>query len=227
MFNELEYSIKSVRKNYKGDARCFVIGDDPGLDVAYIPAQRIETYKNNPREADVNNKLSLVANSDEIGDFVLMCDDLFINQPIDDEELRKAYGRGEIVDIFDYVKKRRGSMDYKRSWRATYEFATVIRYPKGQKTYDWECHLPRFIVKDRLKYIMKTFDLKNNPKIVTGLHDAYEVEETELITPDLQADLWTHRPGMDFDVELKKRYMNLYDDAIMPELIEKMKILYD
>ena len=80
---------------------------------------------------------------------------------------------------------------------------------------------------DRLKYILKTFDLKNNPKIVTGLHDAYEVEETELITPDLQANLWTHRPGMDFDAELKKRYMNLYDDAIMPELIEKMKILYD
>ena len=30
MFYELEYSIKSVKKNYKGDARCFVVGDDPG-----------------------------------------------------------------------------------------------------------------------------------------------------------------------------------------------------
>ena len=226
IFYELDFSIRSVRKNYQGEARCIVVGDDPNLDVIHIPVQRIETHKSNPREVDVINKITQYINADPGDEFIFMCDDLFILQPVDDEELKKAYARSEVTSIFDYLKGRRGSMDYKRAWRATYEFAMTIRYPKGLKTYDWECHLPRYMKTERVKYILENFDLKENPKLLTGLHDGYEVEETEMITSDLHADLWSHYPGMDFDKELSKKYMNLYDDAIMPELIEKMENMF-
>jgi len=226
IFNELDFSIRSVRKNYP-DARCIVVGDDPNLDVIHISCPYIDSTKYNFRERDVIYKFKTIANSDEIGDeFVLMCDDLYILQPIDYEEIKKSYGRAEITSIPDYLRKRKGSMDYKSAWRATYEYVVTIRYTKGLKTYDWETHLPRYMIKSRVKFIMDTFDLEQNPRLVMGLHDGYEVEKTELIPEGLQADLWTHKPGMSFDDELAKKYMNLYDDAIIPELIGKMETMF-
>ena len=226
IFNELDFSIRSVRKNYP-NARCIVVGDDPKLDVIHIECPYLDTTRPNFRELDLINKFRTVAASDEIGEeFVLMCDDMFILQPVDDDELRKSYGREEITNVLEYARKRRGSMDYKRVWKSTYEFNIMLRYGKGLKTYDWECHLPRHVIKSRLKYIMKNFDLDNNIMLVLGLHDGHEVKDSELVYPGLQADLWTHRPGMDFDVELSKKYMNLYDDAIIPELIEKMETMF-
>jgi len=226
IFNELDFSIRSVRKNHP-NARCIVVGDDPGLDVIHIDCPYMDTTMNNYRERDVTNKFRAIASSDLIGDeFVLMCDDLFILQPVDDDEMKKSYGREEVTSVTDYARKRKGSMDYKRAWISTYEWATMFRYPAGLKTYDWEAHLPRHMIKSRVRDILDNFDLDHNPKIIMGLHDGYEVKETELIYPGLQADLWTHRPGMDFNVEFSKKYMNLYDDAIVPDLVDKMKEMF-
>jgi hypothetical protein len=203
------------------------VGDDPRLDVEHIPVPFFETTASNHRERDVLNKFKTIISSPLIGDeFVLMCDDLFILQPVDDEELKKAYGRAEVTNVAEYARKRRGSMDYKRVWQYTYEWVTMERYTRGLPTYDWECHLPRYLKKDRLRWIFEKFDLNNNPKLIMGLHDGYEVGETELIYPELQSDLWTHRPGMDFDKELSRKYLNIYDDVIIPEFIGKMETMF-
>ena len=44
--------------------------------------------------------------------------------------------------------------------------------------------------------------------------------------PELQSDIWSHEPGMDFDVEFSKKYMNMYDDVIVPDFLDKMYELF-
>ena len=224
LFYELDYSVRSVRKNFKGEARCIVVGDDPGLDVIHLKAPpRVETRANH-REVDVCRKMTVVANSPEVGDeFIMMYDDMFLLQPVDVDELRTAYGRTEVVSVSDYIRSRRGSMDYKRAWKSTYEYVKTYRYRVGLATFDWETHTPRYFGKDRLKWLVKNFDLEDNPRLITGLHDGHEVMETTILDPAIHADLWTHTPDMDLDAEFAKRYMNLYDDAIIPGVIDRMK----
>jgi len=226
LLNELEYSVKSVRKFYKGKTRCFVVGDDPLLDVIHLEApQRVEIHvSNQPRYVDQARKQWVMVNNKDINDdFVLMYDDIFLLQPTSEKEIKTRYGRKEITSIEEYMKERLGDMGYKRIWKATYDYVKMLRDGKGLKTYDWEAHLPRYMVKEKLKWVIKTFDLVNTPKLISGVYDGHFNKKTTLISEMTQADLWTHNPGMDLAFEFTKKYMNIYDDAIIPELVERMK----
>lgn len=226
LLNELEYSIKSVRKFYKGKTRCFVIGDDPKLDVIHLEAPpRVEIHTSNqPRYIDQTRKAWAVVNNKEIGDeFVWMYDDIYFLQPISAKEIKISYGRKEITCIDEYMKERLGDNGYKRIWRSTYDYVKMMRDGKGQKTYDWEAHMRRYMIKDKLKWIIKTFDLTNTAKLTSGIYDGHFNTKTTVIDEMTQADLWTHTPKTDLELEFTKKYMNIYDDAIIPELVERMK----
>ena len=229
MFNELEYSIRSVKK-YFPDPRCIVLGDEPiGLkqDVIHIPGpSRVdEHYSKQKQHVDKLRKMTEMANNPLIGDeFVLMYDYIFLLKETSLEDLKINWARAEINNIDDYMKSglRLGDRSYKKIWRATYEFIKMIRDSEGKKTYDWETHTPRFINKAKLRELLNKWDLETNPKIVTAIYDGYHADNTKIITKDIQSDLWTHKPGMDFDKEFNKHYMNIYDDIIVPEFVDKM-----
>lgn len=229
-FNELEYSIKSVMQNVK-DARCIVVGDEPrvSMDVIHIPGPPQVTddpVSRQKQHVDKIYKMTEMANNPIIGDeFVLMYDDVFIMQPTTIEELKINWARAEIVYMEDYLKSgiRKGDYSYRKIWRSTYEFIKMDRARRGEKTYDWETHTPRYLEKAKLKALLDEYDLLNMPMIVTALYDGLHAHNTQIINSDIQADLWTHKPGMDFDKELSKQYLNIYDDVIVPEFIEKMK----
>jgi len=235
IFNELEYSIRSVLHNVK-DARIIVVGDKPpvSMDVIHIPGP--PQVKQSPScslekscTIDKLNKMIAMANSDEVGDeFVLMYDDMFIMQPTTVEDLKINWVKSEITNIEEYLKSpvRTGDTSYKRVWLSTYEFIKMIRDSEGKKTYDWEAHTPRYFVKEKLKDILNKFDLISNRKLAPAIYDCYYAENSQIITTDVQSDLWTHKPGMDFDELLSKQYLNIYDNVIVPEFIEKMKSMF-
>jgi len=227
IFNELEYSIKSVRKFYQGEARCFVIGDDPKLDVNYIPSPKYSGGNTQPRHQDQMLKFDKLWDSDINEEFVLMYDDIYLLQPTTKEELQITYGRSEVDDVYEYIKTRKGTGGYKRLWTSTYDYIKTYRDSNGLKTYDWETHLPRFMLKSKLKHLIDTLKLRNVPKISTSLYSAYYSGETVIMPDDLQSDLWTHKPGMDFEAEFDKKFMNIYDNVIIPEFVDKMKAKYD
>ena len=227
IFNELDYSIRSVKKNYQGEARCFVVGDDPGLPgVTHVKAPPLVTndpITRQPVNLDLLNKLDTIINFSGISEeFILMYDDIFILQPTTKEELQISYGRAEVKNPVEYIVKRLGGRPYKQLWVSTYDYIVPFRLLKGLKTYDWETHLPRFIEKSKMDWLIKGLNLRDIPKIPTSLYSAYYTEVTELVTPELQSDIWTHTPGMDFDKEFSKKYMNMYDDVIVPAFLEKM-----
>ena len=237
LFNELDYSIRSVRKNFQGDARCFVVGDDPGLDAIHLKAPPLVTHdpiNKEPVNLDLLNKMEAIIDSHKVNEeFILMYDDIFILKPTTKEELKQEYGRCEVVNPSNYIQTRNGGRPYKKLWVSTYDYIVPFRLQKGLKSYDWETHLPRFLEKKKLKWLINALNLRDIPKIPTSLYSAgcyiaadefkdCEIPETLVMPPDLQSDIWTHTPGMDLEAEFNKKYMNIYDDVLVPEFLERM-----
>lgn len=229
-FNELDYSIKSVRKNYQGDVRCFVVGDDPGLDVIHVKAPPVvieDTTHKQPQHWDLNNKFDAILDSEVGEEFVLMYDDIFMLKTTTKEEIMKTYGRCEVDNPEEYIRhNRHGGSPYKRLWLTTYNYIKPFRDLKGLKTYDWETHLPRFLLKTKLNEVIDGFLLRKLPKIHTSLYSAHHGGETFLMPEGFQSDIWTHTPGMDFEKEFACHYMNIDDNVIVTEFIKRMKNLF-
>ena len=224
LFNELDYSIRSVRKNYQGDVRCFVIGDDPELEgVIHLEAPPVimeDKVTGQPRQKDQINKFQVLLDSEVNEEFVLIWDDVFILQPTTHEELKTVYGRCEVTNPDEYIKTRSGGTPYRKLWVSTYDHILIYRLRQGLKTYDWETHLPRVMEKSKLEWLIKSLFLKDIPKLPTGLYQGYYSEETKILPEWLQSDIYTHEPFMDFGFDCK--YMNIGDSVIVPSFIKQM-----
>lgn len=228
-FYELDYSIRSVRKNYEGDVRCFVIGDDPELDVIHLKAPPLVTVDNvtgQPRQKDHMNKYQVLLDSEVNEEFVLIWDDVFILKSTSEEEIRKTYGRCEVTNPYEYIKTRSGGRPYKKLWVATYEHILQYRKAQGLKMYDWETHLPRFMLKSKLRQVIDDHYLRDIPKLATGMYHAYYGGETHIMPDGFQADLYDHFPGLDFDKAFTCHHMNIGDNVIVPELIDNMHKMF-
>lgn len=233
IFNELEYSIRSVIKYYHGDYRLIVVGDKPdvSMDVIHIPGY--PRYEQHPsgragyrQHVDQYFKKLAMVESDLIGDeFVVMYDDMFLLQPTTKDDLKINWAKAEVDVIDDYLRSdiRRGDLSYKRIWRSTYEGVKMIRDFKGLKTYDWETHTPRYFEKEKLDKILHTFDFINSPRIVSGIYDGMYAENTQIITPEIHSDLYTDNHNIDLDKEFEKCLMNIHDNAIVSDLIKHME----
>ena len=227
IFNELDYSIRSVKKNFMGESRCFVVGDDPELpDAIHVkapPVVKMDRVTGQPVNLDLLNKLGAIIENPEINEeFILMYDDIFILQPTTKEELMTCYGRAEVINPEAYIRTRNGGRPYKKLWVSTYDYLVSYRLQRGLKTYDWETHLPRYIEKGKMDWLIKSLNLRDIPKIPTSLYSGYYFEDTTLVTPGLQSDIWTHKPGMDFDKEFACKFMNMYDDVIVQDFLNHM-----
>ena len=216
IFNELEYSIKSVRKFYP-DCRCFVVGDDPGLDVIHIPVERkrheVIQWE---RHIDQLAKFRAIIDSEINEEFILMYDDTYFLQPITDKDLKVYYGYNKVDDVERYVRKwsRTYAMLWKDTYRKIQDFRTDI--------YDWESHMPKFLNKTGLENVIKEFKLEENNLISTSLFAAKYAKETILIE-GLQYDLVSWPPTIDIDEGFKRKFLNIMDPAITFEFIDKIK----
>ena len=238
-FYELDYSIRSVKKNYQGEVRCFVIGDDPELEgVIHLEAPPLvmrDDITQQPRQKDHMNKYQVILDSEVNEEFVLIWDDVFILKPTTEEDIKKTYGRCEVTNPHEYINTRSGGRPYKKLWVDTYEHVLFYRKRKGLKTYDWETHLPRFMEKSKLAWLIDAMYLRDIPKLVTGLYHGYfcptrDVEGfddtndvTHIMEEGFQSDIWAHTPNMDFDKEFDCHFMNIGDNIIVPEFVAKMK----
>ena len=90
--DELRWSIRSVLKNYQGDAKIMVVGCKPDWYTGpHIPVKRVRKGRNRAFR-DSLNKLIIAAASKEVDDqFVWMMDDIYFNRPVDDETLKTHY----------------------------------------------------------------------------------------------------------------------------------------
>jgi len=216
-WNELEYSIKSVKKNYP-KAVCWVVGDDPGLDVNWIKTDRVITHpSNHPIDIDVIRKFRTIIDSDINEEFVLMYDDIFLIKPVTRKDLEVVYGRCKIDNVNTY--SRPWSTSYRRLWQKTYKMIQDIT----ENVYDWETHLPRFLEKYALKQVLDAYMCDENPLIATSLYSAHFAEETKVLTNEQSNLLNT---VVDIDKAFDCTFMNIMDDTITLEFKNKMTELF-
>jgi hypothetical protein len=224
LFNELEWSIKSVKKNYQGPVRCFVVGDDPELEgVTHIPAKLIETVSYGyARHFDIIRKLQLSLPHLE-DEFVLMYDDIYILNPVGIDDLKEVYARDPIDDIESYMRGRPGDMSYKSGLKSTLHY--IKDHLGRDDLYDWETHLPRYFVKSGIEFLIRESKLDMQNVFITSLYPAYYSGTPNLGWKDVQYDIWTWTPAMtdELDENFKKLFLNLTDDALVPSVIKKIK----
>ena len=82
------------------------------------------------------------------------------------------------------------------------------------------------MVKNNVKWLIDALNLKDIPKLLTGLYQAYYSEETLIMPEGLQSDIYTHEPKMNFDKEFDCKYMNIGDGVIVPSFIKKMHDMF-
>lgn len=220
LFNELEWSIKTVRKFYKG-ARCIVVGDDPKMDVEHIPVKRIETAAADVRHVDVINKLKAVCELD-ITEFVLMYDDIFFLRKISRRDITTTYALCKIDDLNTY-NRGKGGLLYSRLWLETYKKIAEMEV----EMYDWETHLPRYMLVDRVKWLIDTFDLMHNGLIISSLYAAMWGEKPVLLSENdtIRSHVDAMGPGVDLDKAFSRKFLVIDDNACTPNMTDRIKNL--
>lgn len=219
-FYELDYSIRSVKKHFKGEARCIVVGDDPELDVIHVPVERVETSKwGYYRHFDQIRKL--IAALEVVGDdFVLMYDDIYLLKPLSKANLQQTYAKTEIFDLNEYFGQRNGDPSYKRCWMNTYNRIREFR----DDLWDWETHLPRYMESDKLEYVINKYNLERVDYLSYSLYAAEFTEQPKLITDKIQSEVLEYAPlHVDWEKTFGAKFLNSADDGISGEFISEMK----
>lgn len=166
--DEILTSIKSVRKFFSGECRVFVVGDDPKIPgIIHLPAERIGNTRF-PKAKDAARKLDLIAHNPDISeDFIYMYDDIVLLRKCRREDF-------EVVIAVDYVSKIDTYWDGKRKpssvWRTVFMSTIHTLRNNGLPTWNYETHLPRMLNKEKVAYIIKTFDLIAIPHLFATLY---------------------------------------------------------
>lgn len=218
-FYELDYSIRSVKKYYRGKSRCIVVGDDPELDVEYIPVERIESSKwGYYRHFDQIKKLKAYL-SEVNEDFVLMYDDIYLLNYVSKRDLQQVYAKCAINDVSEYIAERKGDPSYKRCWMNTYNRIREFR----DDLWDWETHLPRFYEAEKLNYIIDRYNLTKVDYLAYSLYAAEFSGEPKVIDETVQSKVIEYTPHhTNWERDFSAKFMDTADNGLSGEFIKLM-----
>ncbi len=223
LFNELDYSIKTVKKFYK-NARCWVVGDTPVTDeeVTHIPTELVLTARSplDRRNVDLMRKLDAILDSDINEEFVLMYDDQYFLRKITKKDLQPT-ALCRIDDLSKYHRVK--GLLYGRLWDNTYKTISEMGVPM----YDYETHLPRLMEKEKTRWLMDTHDLRNQNYLIHSLYYTMFAEDPILISEDdtIRSHTWTVSGGEDWDYIFSKKFLIVHDDSCIPQLWDRIKAL--
>ncbi len=166
---ELRFSIRSVLKNYVGQARIWVIGDRPswyrGLHIA-LP--RIPSVKGRARLDRAKKLYHIATQASQINDrFVAMQDDIYFVDKVTYYDLNRRWVNDRPLTP-DWVHPWNPKDGYLKQKRATALklFAHGIHYVS-----DYSTHTPKLYFKDDLKVIIESYNALEEPLVCTILFD--------------------------------------------------------
>lgn len=152
---ELRHSIRSVQKNFSGQAQFTVVGDIPPWYSGHailVPKYSVRRVPRTDRRAflDTQNKIWTAVNHPEVQDeFVWMMDDVFLLQPTTIEDLK--------TPRFDPWYQQNRAREWHRLIAATF---TALR-SRGKTNLQYGTHLPHHFEKQKM---LDLFSLYNYPR---------------------------------------------------------------
>jgi len=167
---ELESSVASIRKFYRGDDyKIFVIGDDPHLKggVVHYTCHRIEN-KRYPKALDAARKLQFICDNSAINeDFIYMYDDILLLKPC-------TWADFDVVRAMDLVTKLdkywSGRVRPSSVWRVIFALTLHVLKENGKPQWNYETHLPRVFNKTKLREVIATYKCLDQPRMMATLY---------------------------------------------------------
>lgn len=164
---ELKLSMRSVQKNFAGEAKFLLICDDKDRPRWYRgPSVHCPIVERNRKEApalhpfrDTQHKIMVAASSSEVDDqFVWIMDDVFLLNPTTIEDLETPR-----FDPWYRVNK-------KRDWHRCIAMSFDALRSRGYPTLQYGTHLPHVFEKHKLQEMFVEFDF---PKSLTLFEVVY------------------------------------------------------
>jgi len=209
-WNELSISIQSIRQNFRGTYKIFVVGDQPNIKgIIHVPTEQIKGTGSKPKDAA--RKLKTIINHQAISDdFVYCYDDVVLLKLITVGWFNKTIAIDHVPDYVAYWGKARGIIPDK-GWRSLFSKTFMLLSKNALPSYNYETHLPRMLNKSKLTATFAKFGeacedalfnslyfnlhhkqpdvlLKNDHRIKASCHRAYE-NEAKLLN-ELRGKVW-------------------------------------
>ena len=168
--DELRWSIRSVLKNYRGNARVWIVGDRPDwYDGNYIPVERLEERRNGKvyrhSRRDRARKFAAVADCPDISEtFVAMQDDIYLLERVGLAELSRPYVNGKRIDP-DRDDKDRNTYEKQKTRTA----ATLRGRGVCETAADYGTHTPKVYKRSELKRWLHEYEMHKKPLVCTVL----------------------------------------------------------
>lgn len=144
---ELQYSLRSVEKNFSGHRVVFVGGQPRNLS----PDARIKVLTNYGKwENARHNILTACKNNMLTKSIYIFNDDFFILKPQDEIPI---YSNGELSDFIEMVERNTGKTSFVKRLKQAYR----VLLGKGLPTKNYEVHVPMLIDRRKMLKIEKEF----------------------------------------------------------------------
>lgn len=163
--DELKFSIRSLCKYAQFDFEPVIIGDLPRwYNGKHIPVKALRNRRFT-RAFDIAQKLEIICGTENISDdFVYMYDDQYFINPVTIDNISGAIAMNEIKKV-NPVKV--GS----EVWRELMNMTVVkLRENGHEQIFNYETHLPRVLNKQKLKLILKAYELNKNPLLFNTIY---------------------------------------------------------
>ena len=161
--DELRWSIRSVLKNYQGDATIMVVGDKPPWYTGpHIPIKRIRGAFQRAFRDSLNKLTEAVKRPEIESQFVWMMDDIYLVQGVSEQDIKTRYFQSVLGDSF--ISR---SIDPSRQWQSIKQNTCKALKREGFQLRDYATHLPQFIEKSKFQKIVNRFSVRpSNPSLV-------------------------------------------------------------
>lgn len=148
---ELQYSLRSVERNFKAGGRVWLVG---GMPAGFKPDGFLRVAQGMPSKwENVRKSLIAVCQSEDISEkFWLFNDDFFILKPV--EKMPEAYYDGSILELCERIEKRSGGFSlYTKQMRHLIQ----TLQDAGLATLNYALHRPMLIEKKKALEVLEKF----------------------------------------------------------------------
>ena len=226
-WEELKYSIRSLKNLSDVSIRLWIVGDKPDWitdDVGFIP---VEFSGKTPR-IDILHKHLAVINHPDVGEeYIWMNDDIYLVNKV-------MYADLCLPVAVDDLQQKAKRLDPQTVWGRDNLRTIRLLKQEGLPTYNYAAHIPHRFEKSKLKFLIDKYNMMEDPIVLTLIYYNYWFQN---FTPYRDSLDLTNNQGFcvnrpvpnwsNFDKHLKvKKYLNNSEAGMTEEFQTRLRQLF-